>query len=523
MAKDSTITHASISEILMVKNSHFVSYVVKALTSLVALLVFASISYGQEGLDSVQQKLAKPPQLLDSLKTTWLKVDSVRTSFNQSSDSLKVEYQSSITKVDSQIKGIQQQMDSLNNLNLPSNKLSQRLESLNQQRKALDKDFNSKTSQLKSKTTDKLDKIEMTPEMEKVAGGFRQQVDGFDLTKDGLGNIASLEIPRYSMPDVEQLGNVSSQLRALNDVTGIPEIETPLDDVSQITGEVKGLSEDVTTVTQGGNLNDLKNIDKTIENQAGKVDGIQELQKQSGEIEGLKGKITEVNNRDALKQQAESMVKKEAVNHFVGKEEQLKAAMDKISKYKSKYSSVKSIKDLPKRPPNAMKGKPFIERFVPGMYLEFQNKNEWLFDVNPYGSYKLSGKFTTGIGWNQCFVYDRKSAIWISKNRIFGPRAFVDFQIGKGFNVHLEEEAMNTFVPTTLLNHDDGKREWVWSTMLGLKKQYKIYKNLNGIVLIQYNLFNSYYKAPYLNRLNSRMGFEFTLNKKQKKKEVNEK
>ena len=73
---------------------------------------------------------------------------------------------------------------------------------------------------------------------------------------------------------------------------------------------------------------------------------------------------------------------------------------------------------------------------------------------------------------------------------------------------------MNTFVPSTLLgNIDSGQREWVWSFMTGLKKEYKIYKNLKGTALVQYNWFNRYYKAPYVDRLNSRIGFEYTIKK----------
>lgn len=69
---------------------------------------------------------------------------------------------------------------------------------------------------------------------------------------------------------------------------------------------------------------------------------------------------------------------------------------------------------------------------------------------------------------------------------------------------------MNSFIPSTLRgNPDTGHREWVWSVMTGIKKEYKIYKNLKGTALIQYNLFNRYYKAPYVDRLNSRVGFEY--------------
>jgi hypothetical protein len=53
--------------------------------------------------------------------------------------------------------------------------------------------------------------------------------------------------------------------------------------------------------------------------------------------------------------------------------------------------------------------------------------------------------------------------------------------------------------------------------MTGLKKDYKIYKNLRGTVLLQYNVFNPKYKAPYVDRLNSRIGFEYGFRKKKSK------
>ncbi|MEX2231533.1 MAG: hypothetical protein WD824_05200 [Cyclobacteriaceae bacterium] len=76
---------------------------------------------------------------------------------------------------------------------------------------------------------------------------------------------------------------------------------------------------------------------------------------------------------------------------------------------------------------------------------------------------------------------------------------------------------MNSFVPSTIVgNPDTGHRQWVWSFMTGIKKEYKIYKNLKGIALIQYNIFNRYYKSPYVDRLNSRIGFEWSIKQKAK-------
>ena len=128
-------------------------------------------------------------------------------------------------------------------------------------------------------------------------------------------------------------------------------------------------------------------------------------------------------------------------------------------------------------------------------------------------------RLPAGLGWNHRYAYDKDNHSFNSRSRIFGPRAYVDFKLGKGFIAHLEGESMNSFVPSTLRgNPDTGHREWVWSFMTGLKKEYKIYKNLKGTALIQYNWFNRYYKAPYVDRLNSRIGFEYVVKSKPKKK-----
>jgi hypothetical protein len=496
---------------------------VKPLAPLFIFLFLAKLAFAQVSTDSLQQKLdqVQLPQMPDSLKTSWHKVDSIRTDFNNRADSLKNKYQQAVGSVDAQTSKFQHKVDSLNNLKLPSNKYIHKLDSLNDERKKVEGDFNAKVDKLKSKTIGKLDKIEMTPEMQGPVGEFTSKVNGFSVTNNDFIKIPALEVPGYSIPKIDGMGDLSSSLSKASGLGDLPKIETPLGDVGDITKQAQGLSSDVKNISQG-NLNEVKEIPKTAEAQLGKVDGIQELQKQSGIADGYKEQITNLNNPDAVKKQGADMVRKEAINHFAGKEEQLKAAMEKMSKYKQKYSSVSSIKDLPKRLPNAMKGKPFIERFIPGVYLQFQVKGAWLLDVNPYGSYKISGRFISGLGWNQRFVYDRKSQVNISRSRIYGPRAFLDFKLGKGFIAHLEEEAMNVFVPPTINgNPEQGKREWVWSTMLGMKKQYKIYKNLSGTVLIQYNLHNPYYKAPYLDRLNSRMGFEYVLHKKRKASEKN--
>jgi hypothetical protein len=480
-------------------------------------------------VDSLQQKL---PQLPDSLMPSFHKVDSIRTSFNLGADSIRNEYQSAIAKIDAQKNKVNSTIDSLQRFKLPTGKYTGKLDSLNQLSSNTTSKYTAKLDELKSKTTGKLNALDLPPEYKEPIQGLTKNVDGLGL--DGAAKIPGLEIPGYSLPKIEGIGDITSKAGEIGEIGKIgdlgnlggnlPKVETPVGDLGQVTQQANGYQDDLKNIT-GGNLNDVQQMPKTIEEQAGKIEGVQELQKQSGVVDGYKDKVGNLGDPNAAKEKGVEMAKEAAIDHFAGKQEQLKAAMDKISKYKQKYSSVSSLKDLPKRPPNAMKGKPFMERLVPGLYFQYQQKNYNLFDFNLYAGYRISGRFTSGLGWNQRYAYDRRKHEWNSRQgSIYGPRAYVDFKLGKGFIAHLETEVMNTFVPSTLRTFTDiGHREWVWGMMTGMKKEYKIYKNLKGTVLLQYNLFNPKFKAPYVDRLNSRIGFEYTLKKKTSKKKDDQK
>lgn len=485
-------------------------------------------------VDSISQKLLLSP---DTLLPALQKIDSIRHSFNLEADSLQSKYQKTISKIDAQSKRLTTAIDSLQQLKMPASKHTRTLDSLNALRYTTVSKLTSKLDSLKSKTIGKLNALDLPPEYKEPLQQITGKVNAIGLNT-GKITLPDLKIPGYSLPKMDGLGNLTDKAGDITNIDpgNLPDIKTPTGDLGSVSEQVQGYQDNIKSLapdelgevtTQGqtyqedirnisqGNLQDVEKLPETLESQASKIDGMDELQKQSGIIDAHKGQLDELKDSGKAREKAVAIAKKAAVDHFAGKQEQLKAAMEKISKYKQKYSSVSSIKDLPKRPPNPMKGKPIIERLVPGLYFQYQRKNAYLLDVNPYVGYKLSGRFTAGLGWNQRYAYDKNSRSFLSRSKIYGPRGYVDFKLGKGFIAHMEGESMNTFVPSTFLgNPDTGRKEWVWSFMTGIKKEYKIYKNLKGTALIQYNLFNRYYKAPYVDRLNSRIGFEYVLRKK---------
>ena len=220
-----------------------------------------------------------------------------------------------------------------------------------------------------------------------------------------------------------------------------------------------------------------------------------------------------------MKQEAVKKVQEVAIDHFAGKEEVLKQAMDKVAKYKQKYSSVNSLSEITKKRPNEMHGKPLIERIVPGIAFQIQKKgSDLLIDFNPYAGYRFTGRITAGAGWNQRILFDNHRSTSRSLASVYGPRIFGEYKLPKGISPRLEIESMNTRIPSSLPNNnnDSAGRSWTWSYMAGIKKEYRVYKSIKGTALVMFNLYDPFHKSPYGDRVITRFGFEFPMKKRSK-------
>lgn len=164
-----------------------------------------------------------------------------------------------------------------------------------------------------------------------------------------------------------------------------------------------------------------------------------------------------------------------------------------------------------------MKDKPIKERLVPGLSLQIQRRNDWWFDFNPYMGYRFTGRITGGLGWNQRIAYDFKSNEFNKSSRIYGLRTYGEYRLKKGIAPRVEVEVMNSPIRTPP-DFSYSTRDWVWSAMVGLKKEYKISKKLRGNAQVLYNVFDAHHKSPYTDRVNIRTGVELQMKKKTIKK-----
>lgn len=478
-------------------------------------LIFAtivSVCYGQIEPDYRSFRELRSDSIMailiyerDTLEHAYAKIESIRADFNTKADSLHITCYKATGRINEKIYHLKQKLDSINQLSPPPRKVIKRyqrsIEKLSGQHQRVKEQFTKKLNALKERTTSELRAIKLPPE----------HMERLHILTERIEQIKTpgLEFPQLSFP-ADNLPNIN--IPALPSSSNLSPSDLP-----QVPGApgYSNMQDKIPTTSVPSNA---EQIQSTIEAQVSKVDGLDELSKQSAVIEGHKsqlGELAELGDPAQAKQEMAVVGAKEAINHFEGKEDRLNAAMEKVAKYKQKFSSASSINDLPKRPPNPMKEKTFVERIIPGLYLQYQLKNQYLIDLNPYIGYKLSSRLTSGLGWNHRLAWNKKLKSWDPRARIFGPRGYIDLKLGRGFIAHIEGESMNTFIPSTIYgNPDSGTREWVWSCMTGIKKEYKIYKNLKGTALIQYNLFNRYYKAPYVDRLNSRVGFEYDIKMK---------
>lgn len=428
----------------------------------------------------------------------------------------KIDSLQAVHELDSMKHGLTTKIDSLQRLNLPTDQYTQKLDSLNRidPQKYVNL-VNSRIQSLEGKVNDKLNLM-------RSEGGTNANLPGNLDTKDlSLGNnqlTKDLNINSDLNLDKDLNFNkgLSPDLNLKKDLNLNPDInpiKDKLGDANQITDKIQSYKGDVTKITNG-DLANTKEIPQTIENKVGSIDELKDLQKQSGELDKAKGMIAG-NNPDAMKEMAEKEITKQAINHFQGQEQALKAAMGKMSKLKEKYSNVSSLEDLAKRHKNPMHDVPLVERIIPGITLQIVNSNYFMIDINPVVSYRFTKKFNGGLGWNQRFAFSKWNQLG-PEARIFGPRVYGVYNFKRSFSVKGEIEKMNALVPLSPMS-TDGNRIWVWSIWVGLRKDYKFIGKVRGNVQILYNLYDDHDNSPYVDRLNVRMGFELPMKKKVKK------
>lgn len=357
------------------------------------------------------------------------------------------------------------------------------------------------------KVNEQINSLGLPDELKAKTSALTSEIDKLDISLPGEA-FPQLELPN-NLPGVDAFDNPLSGRTA-----DLPDIDIDGANLGEVTDQVNKYTNTVTDVIPE-NIDDIPAMLETHATDALQIDGVQE---QIGAVTELSEKAGQLSNEEYVQEQLKNEVQQQAFDHFAGKQEQLEKAMETISKYKRKYEDIQSVAELPKKKPNAMRGKPFVERLVPGIAIQIHREDAWLFDVNPYIGYRLSGRLTTGLGWNHRIAFDFGGGEFENGQVIFGPRLYGEFLIAKGFSARLEGEYMKTQVPSQFSSGqtDEKGREWVFSTMAGIKKDYHFLKRVRGTAMLLYKLYDPEHRSPYADKLNVRFGFEFPIKKRKK-------
>ena len=482
----------------------------------------------------------------ERLKTN-LDIVREKSALRMSTDSLKVilwsdSLTSKINKgFHSDSLNLSNRIDSLRNLRLPTDKLTTRLDSLRSKRDNLVSEVNEKRTQLISATQSRVDKwrsaieekistgspvgnklTEIDPVTGKISEGISGLNDELSISSLSIPDLEGLNenIPGIDIPDLPELSTESFKDLGLSpDLADINE-ELNLDALDKVQNIQSGLG-----IDEGlGSLQGIQdNPDLAIESAVERIDEIGALKEELQGVDVLKQNeavelAQKLQDPAAVQEELKEMAVQKAVDHFAGKEAVLQEAMNKLAKYKAKYESLSSLSDIKKLPKNVMKGKSFRERFLPGVALQFLKNENLLLDVNPYAGYRITGRLTGGLGWNQRIGYSLDEHYFTSASEIYGPRFYSEVRTWRGFIVRGEFEVMNTEVPASIsrVAVGEGGREWVRTAFVGIKRDYRFFKSVKGTAFLMFSVYNDHRKSPYGDVVNSRFGFEFPMKKKER-------
>lgn len=437
--------------------------------------------------------------------------DSILENFQSRADSIHKLAQNDLAKLEMLRSDAQKKLDSLSKLRLPTNKITHKLDSIETAWQTKINFYKNKLESLKSDATTKLKVLQLPPELQKPLTELQNSIQDYSLP--GVDVSFTDRLKSLKLPDAGNLKLQSlSQRLELGDewknYTG------KLNEVNKLSGQAGKYVNDAGKVVNG-NLSEVKSLDKTLESKVSGMEGVGQL------AEGQQF-ISEANSMlgdsSAMVNMAKEQLLNAAQDHFAGKEVILQEAMDKLTKLKARLSEVQSMADLPKRLPNPLKGKPFIERLVPGISFQIQTSGYFLLDLNPMLLYKISPRIWAGAGWNQRIPFEELSIK--KEQRIYGPRAAIEVNWTKGIRFKFSPELMNTTIPAYAAAvqgiTDPAYREWVPGLFVGMKKDFKVFKYLNGNSEMLFNLIDPHDSSPYNERFSIRFGFEFGLKKKVK-------
>lgn len=496
-------------------------------------------------LNKTRNELKSPADTnkLPELDTARHKVDSLKNFVNEkksklttASDSIQQILNLPQQKVIQATVALQSQVDSLvQKINKPVDKVN---DELTEKQQSIQGEIDEAEAKVRTKVDAAQNSVQQNAN--KAADGNHQiRLGNQQLPEAGLkipgqeSGINNFEVPNLSSPGVNPKQQITgtenlklpdtkldvNKLKEKADINvpGTDKINNVSGEISKIDGklsEAEKYSQEIKNIKENG-LGDAEKIPDEIEKRVGETDEIKALNAEAAKVTEYKDVVQKYKDKKLIQREIQRKAQMVATEKMNAMSPEFKAAQQQIAKARKLNPAVKSFKEMTKRRTNEMKGKPFRQRFVPGITIQAYNAEKFTVDCAIQTGYRLSGRLTMGAGYTYRISMSEDNTNFIAGEGVSGYRFYADFVLLKGFYIHGEFEklSLNRSKQPLLL---ESSPDVVNGSYFGIGKRYNVSRKVKGSVSALYRV-NYTGEVPGQSKVTLRVGLDLNL-KKQKRK-----
>jgi hypothetical protein len=463
-------------------------------------------SQAQKAIDSLQYLLNSPQRLVNSgVAKVQSKIDTVVHRLNQPADKVNEKISNAQDNLTGKIEDLEEDgVKKVENVQGKADNVQQKI------------------SSEVSKATD--GNVKVPNDLLEKPKDLTIQNDAKSSQKIPTLQADNLNAPQLNLPGAEKLKvpEANIDLRSLEkkadvNLPGTEKIGGISAEVAKVDKKIEGVGEyakELDNISKNG-IEDAEKLPKEIENQVGKIDEVHVLNKEAKKITEYQNVVQRYRDKKLLQEEILRKSKMVANDKLNSMTPQLKEVQQQIGKAKRLNPAVESFKEITKKRPNEMKGKPFRDRFLPGITFQAYQQDRFTLDCALQTSYRVSGRLTSGLGYSYRISIDDDNSQWIAHEGITAYRFYLQFVTIKNIYVHGEFESARVS-PARFPTLADNPNPNVYGSYFGLGKRYNISRRFKGSAAALYRV-NYQGEIPNLSKVNLRIGFDLSLKKKSQK------
>ena len=329
--------------------------------------------------------------------------------------------------------------------------------------------------------------------------------------QEHMGQLNQLQgsLPQYPSSAFQATAGMQNKLLELAD---LQQLQGYQQQVQQLMGQSQGYFQEAKGLFSGG-LSEDSPLMQELQSKIGLTKEFQELQAKTAELEHFKA-LSQKYGEDYARQYKE-MDRQRLLDHakeigaqaFPEHQEKVQQVQGKFQKLKKKYSKLADARDLStgvKR--NSLKEEPFKKRLhwggtfqiVPsysqGGSLQNAFESPTSLDFSPILGYRINKKLRAGVGGTYRALLEIDD--FQADHQVYGWRSYLEYFPIESFYLHSEYEAMNNRVATPNATSET-TRQWTRGALIGIGKEYPLFKGVKGQVMILYNVLHEFGESPY--------------------------